>query len=163
MNKNKPVLLAGLPMHPLSRPISGSSTAAACPSRLHRVHTHSWENHWAPLTYTPSSSWWRHPSWWEGTSTSLCQIQQLIFLKKAWCHCSWQTEADDDPADVDVIYVHLSVPVLFLFAQTETLRMDRSTAETLAWRLRGEIGLVLIRRCLILTCWHEKRKTIEQV
>lgn len=52
-----------------------------------------------------------------------------------------------DPDDVDVIYNHLNVPVLFLFSQTETLHMDRSTAETLAWRLRGEIGLVLIRRC----------------
>ncbi|XP_058254828.1 thioredoxin domain-containing protein 16 isoform X1 [Hemibagrus wyckioides] len=55
-------------------------------------------------------------------------------------------EADVDPEDVDVIYNHLNVPVLFLFAQTETLHMDRSTAETLAWRLRGEIGLVLIHR-----------------
>ncbi|XP_060736419.1 thioredoxin domain-containing protein 16 isoform X1 [Tachysurus vachellii] len=55
-------------------------------------------------------------------------------------------EADMDPEDVDVIYNHLNVPVLFLFAQTETLHMDRSMAETLAWRLRGEIGLVLIHR-----------------
>ncbi|XP_026782684.3 thioredoxin domain-containing protein 16 [Pangasianodon hypophthalmus] len=55
-------------------------------------------------------------------------------------------EADVDPDDVDVIYNHLNVPVLFLFAQTETLHMDRSTAEALAWRLRGEIGLVLIHR-----------------
>ncbi|XP_053538941.1 thioredoxin domain-containing protein 16 isoform X2 [Ictalurus punctatus] len=56
------------------------------------------------------------------------------------------TEADVDPDDVDVIYNHLNVPVLFLFAQAETLHMDRSTAEILAWRLRGELGLVLIRR-----------------
>lgn len=56
-------------------------------------------------------------------------------------------EADVDPDDVVVIYNYLNVPVLFLFAQTETLHMDRNTAETLAWRLRGEIGLVLIHRC----------------
>ncbi|TSK72185.1 Thioredoxin domain-containing protein 16 [Bagarius yarrelli] len=55
-------------------------------------------------------------------------------------------EADVDPEEVDVIYNHLNVPVLFLFAQTETLHMDRSTAETLAWRLRGQSGLVLIHR-----------------
>ncbi|KAM9467049.1 thioredoxin domain-containing protein 16 [Clarias gariepinus] len=55
-------------------------------------------------------------------------------------------EADADPDDVDVIYNHLNVPVLFLFAQPETLLMDRSTAETLALKLRGEIGLVLINR-----------------
>ncbi|XP_060789636.1 thioredoxin domain-containing protein 16 isoform X3 [Neoarius graeffei] len=55
-------------------------------------------------------------------------------------------EADVDPDDVVVIYNYLNVPVLFLFAQTETLHMDRNTAETLAWRLRGEIGLVLIHR-----------------
>ncbi|XP_046711298.1 thioredoxin domain-containing protein 16 isoform X2 [Silurus meridionalis] len=55
-------------------------------------------------------------------------------------------EAEVDPDEVDVIYNHLNAPVLFLFARTETLHMDRSTAETLAWRFRGELGLVLIHR-----------------
>lgn len=56
-------------------------------------------------------------------------------------------EADVDADDVDVVYNHLNVPVLFLFAHSETLHMDRLMAETLAWRLRGEMGLVLIHRC----------------
>ncbi|XP_035388985.1 thioredoxin domain-containing protein 16 isoform X3 [Electrophorus electricus] len=56
------------------------------------------------------------------------------------------TEAAVDPAEVDVVYSHLNVPVIFLFSRPETVHLDRVTAETLAWRLRGEAGLVLIHR-----------------
>uniref|UniRef100_A0AAY4AKR3 Thioredoxin domain-containing protein n=1 Tax=Denticeps clupeoides TaxID=299321 RepID=A0AAY4AKR3_9TELE len=56
------------------------------------------------------------------------------------------TEDAADPAEVDVVYSHLHVPVLFLFAQPHTLALDRTTAESLAWRLRGEVGVVLIHR-----------------
>lgn len=75
-------------------------------------------------------------------------IKELLYINFINNSCRYwrQIEADADPDDVDVIYNHLNVPVLFLFAQPETLLMDRSTAETLALKLRGEIGLVLINR-----------------
>ncbi|XP_030636824.1 thioredoxin domain-containing protein 16 [Chanos chanos] len=56
------------------------------------------------------------------------------------------TETRQDPPDVDVIHRHLNIPVLFLFSQTLTQDLDRATAESLAWRLRGEAGVVLIHR-----------------
>ncbi|XP_031436395.1 thioredoxin domain-containing protein 16 isoform X2 [Clupea harengus] len=56
------------------------------------------------------------------------------------------TEASVDPAEVEVVYSHLHVPLLFLFTQAQTRALDRVTAEMLAWRLRGEVGVVLIHR-----------------
>ncbi|KAL4656246.1 thioredoxin domain-containing protein 16 isoform X1 [Arapaima gigas] len=56
------------------------------------------------------------------------------------------TEASVDPSDVKVVGSHLHAPLLFLFSQSETLAFDRVTAETLGWRLRGEVGVVLIHR-----------------
>ncbi|KAL7872787.1 hypothetical protein AOLI_G00118580 [Acnodon oligacanthus] len=56
------------------------------------------------------------------------------------------TEAAVDPDEVKVVYNHLNVPLLFLFTQFETLQLDRDTAESVARRLRGEVGVVLIHR-----------------
>ncbi|XP_062303219.1 thioredoxin domain-containing protein 16 isoform X1 [Osmerus eperlanus] len=56
------------------------------------------------------------------------------------------TESSEDPSQVKVIHSHLQVPLLFLFSQRHTLALDRVTAQTLAWRLRGRVGLVLIHR-----------------
>lgn len=56
------------------------------------------------------------------------------------------TESSADPSEVKVIHSHLQVPLLFLFTQPHTLALDRVTAQTLAWRLRGQVGLVLIHR-----------------
>ncbi|KAL7862495.1 hypothetical protein SRHO_G00139360 [Serrasalmus rhombeus] len=56
------------------------------------------------------------------------------------------TEAAVDPDEVKVVYNHLNVPLLFLFTQSETLQLDRDTAESVARRLRGEVGVVLIHR-----------------
>ncbi|KAL6477326.1 hypothetical protein MHYP_G00131610 [Metynnis hypsauchen] len=56
------------------------------------------------------------------------------------------TEAAVDPDEVKVVYNHLNVPLLFLFTQSETLQLDRDTAESVAQRLRGEVGVVLIHR-----------------
>ncbi|XP_077095218.1 thioredoxin domain-containing protein 16 isoform X1 [Siphateles boraxobius] len=56
------------------------------------------------------------------------------------------TEAEVDPSEVDVVHIHLSVPVLFLFSQPQTQHLDRATAQTLALQLRGEVGVVLISR-----------------
>ncbi|XP_072545094.1 thioredoxin domain-containing protein 16 [Salminus brasiliensis] len=55
-------------------------------------------------------------------------------------------EAAEDPEEVNVVYSHLNVPLLFLFAQSETMQLDRDTAESVARRLRGEVGVVLIHR-----------------
>ncbi|XP_041120908.1 thioredoxin domain-containing protein 16-like [Polyodon spathula] len=57
-----------------------------------------------------------------------------------------QTEVSADPADVKAVHNHLQCPVLFLFTQRETLALDRSTAESVARRLRGEAGVVLVHR-----------------
>ncbi|XP_035234842.1 thioredoxin domain-containing protein 16 [Anguilla anguilla] len=56
------------------------------------------------------------------------------------------TEARTDPSGVETVHRHLRTPLLFLFTQADTLAVDRSAAEALAWRLRGEAGLVLIHR-----------------
>ncbi|KAL0969854.1 hypothetical protein UPYG_G00233260 [Umbra pygmaea] len=56
------------------------------------------------------------------------------------------SEASVDPSEVKVLHSHLQVPLLFLFSQPHTLALDRVTAQTLAWRLRGQVGLVLIHR-----------------
>ncbi|XP_062379571.1 thioredoxin domain-containing protein 16 [Sardina pilchardus] len=56
------------------------------------------------------------------------------------------TEAWVDPAQVEVDYRHLHVPLLFVFTQAQTESLDRATAEALAWRLRGEVGVVLVHR-----------------
>ncbi|XP_052009390.1 LOW QUALITY PROTEIN: thioredoxin domain-containing protein 16 [Xyrauchen texanus] len=56
------------------------------------------------------------------------------------------TEATGDPSEVDVIHIHLSVPILYLFCQPHTMHLDRVTAQTLALQLRGEVGVVLIHR-----------------
>ncbi|XP_023653579.2 thioredoxin domain-containing protein 16 isoform X3 [Paramormyrops kingsleyae] len=56
------------------------------------------------------------------------------------------TEASAGPSEVKLPYSHLHAPLLFLFSQADTLALDRMTAETLAWRLRGELVVVLIRR-----------------
>uniref|UniRef100_A0A673G564 Thioredoxin domain-containing protein 16-like n=1 Tax=Sinocyclocheilus rhinocerous TaxID=307959 RepID=A0A673G564_9TELE len=56
------------------------------------------------------------------------------------------TEAVLDPSDVDVVHMHLGVPVLYLFSQPQTQQLDRATAQTLALQLRGEVGVVLIHR-----------------
>ncbi|KPP60353.1 thioredoxin domain-containing protein 16-like [Scleropages formosus] len=56
------------------------------------------------------------------------------------------TEASVDPSDVKTVGSHLHAPLLFLFSQRETLALDRVTAETLGWRLRGEVAVVLIHR-----------------
>ncbi|XP_076151722.1 thioredoxin domain-containing protein 16 [Alosa pseudoharengus] len=56
------------------------------------------------------------------------------------------TEAWVDPAEVEVDYSHLQVPLLFLFTQAQTESLDRATAEALARSLRGEVGVVLIHR-----------------
>ncbi|KAI4889220.1 hypothetical protein NFI96_022473 [Prochilodus magdalenae] len=56
------------------------------------------------------------------------------------------TEAAVDPDEVQVVYNHLNVPMLFLFTQSETQQLDRDTAESVARRLRGEVGVVLIHR-----------------
>ncbi|XP_022529032.2 thioredoxin domain-containing protein 16 isoform X3 [Astyanax mexicanus] len=55
-------------------------------------------------------------------------------------------EASVDPEEVNVVFSHLNVPVLFLFAQSETMQLDRDTAQSVARRLRGEVGVVLIHR-----------------
>ncbi|KAJ8290240.1 hypothetical protein GJAV_G00010400 [Gymnothorax javanicus] len=55
-------------------------------------------------------------------------------------------ESVKDPTQVETIHSHLGTPVLFLFTQQDTLSLDRSSAVDLAWRLRGEAGLVLISR-----------------
>ncbi|XP_685017.4 thioredoxin domain-containing protein 16 [Danio rerio] len=56
------------------------------------------------------------------------------------------TEAVTDPSEVDVVHIHLSVPVLYLFSQPQTQHLDRDTAQTVALQLRGEVGVVLIHR-----------------
>uniref|UniRef100_A0A672P825 Thioredoxin domain containing 16 n=1 Tax=Sinocyclocheilus grahami TaxID=75366 RepID=A0A672P825_SINGR len=56
------------------------------------------------------------------------------------------TEAVLDPSEVDVVHMHLGVPVLYLFSQLQTQQLDRATAQTLALQLRGEVGVVLIHR-----------------
>ncbi|KAF4102026.1 thioredoxin domain-containing protein 16 isoform X2 [Onychostoma macrolepis] len=56
------------------------------------------------------------------------------------------TEAVLDPSEVDVVHMHLGVPVLYLFSQPQTQHLDRATAQTLALQLRGEVGVVLISR-----------------
>ncbi|KAJ8341122.1 hypothetical protein SKAU_G00334130 [Synaphobranchus kaupii] len=56
------------------------------------------------------------------------------------------TEARIDPTGVETAHSRLRTPLLFLFTQADTLTMDRSTAGSLAWRLRGEVGLVLVHR-----------------
>ncbi|XP_052437237.1 thioredoxin domain-containing protein 16 isoform X2 [Carassius gibelio] len=56
------------------------------------------------------------------------------------------TESVLDPSEVDVVHMHLGVPVLYLFSQPQTQHLDRATAQTLALQLRGEVGVVLIHR-----------------
>ncbi|XP_048830089.1 thioredoxin domain-containing protein 16 isoform X2 [Brienomyrus brachyistius] len=56
------------------------------------------------------------------------------------------TEVSADPSEVKLPYSHLHAPLLFLFSQADTLALDRVTAETLAWRLRGQLVVVLICR-----------------
>ncbi|MBN3298842.1 TXD16 protein, partial [Amia calva] len=56
------------------------------------------------------------------------------------------TEATVEPSQVRTVHGHLHTPLLFLFTQRETLTLDRSTAHSLAQRLRGQVGLVLIHR-----------------
>ncbi|XP_036398378.1 thioredoxin domain-containing protein 16 [Megalops cyprinoides] len=56
------------------------------------------------------------------------------------------TETRMDPTEVETVHNRLRTPLLFLFTQAETLAVDRNTAETLAWRLRGEVGLALVHR-----------------
>uniref|UniRef100_A0A8C2PUW6 Thioredoxin domain containing 16 n=1 Tax=Cyprinus carpio TaxID=7962 RepID=A0A8C2PUW6_CYPCA len=56
------------------------------------------------------------------------------------------TESVLDPSEVDVVHLHLGVPVLYLFSQPQTQHLDRATAQTLGLQLRGEVGLVLIHR-----------------
>ncbi|KAJ7991016.1 hypothetical protein DPEC_G00292860 [Dallia pectoralis] len=56
------------------------------------------------------------------------------------------TDASVEPSEVKVVHSHLQVPLLFLFSQPNTVALDRVTAQTLAWRLRGEAGLVLVHR-----------------
>ncbi|XP_016347887.1 thioredoxin domain-containing protein 16 isoform X1 [Sinocyclocheilus anshuiensis] len=56
------------------------------------------------------------------------------------------TEAVLDPSDVDVVHMHLGVPVLYLFSQLQTQQLDWATAQTLALQLRGEVGVVVIHR-----------------
>ncbi|XP_050988530.1 thioredoxin domain-containing protein 16 isoform X1 [Labeo rohita] len=56
------------------------------------------------------------------------------------------TEEVVDPSEVDVVHMHLGVPVLYLFSQPQTEHLDRATAQTLAMQLRGEVGVVLIHR-----------------
>uniref|UniRef100_A0A4W5NPY2 Uncharacterized protein n=1 Tax=Hucho hucho TaxID=62062 RepID=A0A4W5NPY2_9TELE len=56
------------------------------------------------------------------------------------------SEASVEPSEVNVVHSHLQVPLLFLFSQPHTVALDRVTAQTLAWRLRGQVGLVLIHR-----------------
>ncbi|KAK2879002.1 hypothetical protein Q8A67_019793 [Cirrhinus molitorella] len=56
------------------------------------------------------------------------------------------TEAMLDPSEVDVVHMHLGVPVLYLFSQPQTQHLDQATAQTLALQLRGEVGVVLIHR-----------------
>ncbi|XP_038865848.1 thioredoxin domain-containing protein 16 isoform X4 [Salvelinus namaycush] len=57
-----------------------------------------------------------------------------------------QSEASVEPSEVNMVHSHLQVPLLFLFSQPHTVALDRVTAQTLAWRLRGQVGLVLIHR-----------------
>ncbi|XP_041704244.2 thioredoxin domain-containing protein 16 isoform X1 [Coregonus clupeaformis] len=56
------------------------------------------------------------------------------------------SEASVEPSEVKVVHSHLQVPLLFLFSQPHTVALDRATAQTLAWTLRGQVGLVLIHR-----------------
>uniref|UniRef100_A0A8C7PRH7 Thioredoxin domain containing 16 n=1 Tax=Oncorhynchus mykiss TaxID=8022 RepID=A0A8C7PRH7_ONCMY len=56
------------------------------------------------------------------------------------------SEASVEPSEVNMVHSHLQVPLLFLFSQPHTVALDRVTAQTLAWRLRGQVGLVLIHR-----------------
>uniref|UniRef100_A0A8C0Y768 Thioredoxin domain containing 16 n=1 Tax=Cyprinus carpio carpio TaxID=630221 RepID=A0A8C0Y768_CYPCA len=56
------------------------------------------------------------------------------------------TESVLDPSEVDVVHLHLGVPVLYLFSQPQTQHLDRATAQTLGLQLRGEVGVVLIHR-----------------
>lgn len=82
-NKNKSVLIAGLLTRPLSRRVSGFSAAAVRLTHLNRVLTHSWESHWAPLTFTPSFRWWRHQPWWAGPE--FLSEQDLTFFNHWSC------------------------------------------------------------------------------
>ncbi|KAK6481504.1 thioredoxin domain-containing protein 16-like [Huso huso] len=74
----------------------------------------------------------------------LSTVQIYTFLKLM--DAPLLTEVSADPADVKTVHNHLQSPVLFLFTQRETLALDRSTAESVAWRLRGEAGVVLVHR-----------------
>ncbi|KAJ8411883.1 hypothetical protein AAFF_G00155210 [Aldrovandia affinis] len=56
------------------------------------------------------------------------------------------TEVRVDPSEVETVHSHLRTPLLFLFTQADTLAMDRSTTDSLAWKLCGEVGLVLVHR-----------------
>lgn len=58
----------------------------------------------------------------------------------------WQTEANVDPSEADVVHNHLNVPMLYLFSHPQTKHLDRATAQTLALKLRGDVGVVLIHR-----------------
>ncbi|XP_006632551.3 thioredoxin domain-containing protein 16 isoform X1 [Lepisosteus oculatus] len=56
------------------------------------------------------------------------------------------TEASVEPSQVRTVHSRLHTPLLFVFTQRETLDLDRNTALSLARRLRGQAGLVLLHR-----------------
>ncbi|KTG40184.1 hypothetical protein cypCar_00003090 [Cyprinus carpio] len=66
----------------------------------------------------------------------------LLLIK----HLQLPTEVVVDPPNVDVVHIHLGVPVLNLFSQPQTQHQDWATAQTLALQLRGEVGIVFIHR-----------------
>nr|XP_008121057.1 PREDICTED: thioredoxin domain-containing protein 16 isoform X1 [Anolis carolinensis] len=55
-------------------------------------------------------------------------------------------EVAEDPQKVSPPSLQLGLPLVFILTHKETLEADRSTAESLAWRLLGKAGVLLLPR-----------------
>ena len=64
-----------------------------------------------------------------------------------WLSLCCQSEVYDDPSSVQPPqFPYQQTPQVFLFSRPATEHLDRDTATTLAWRLRGLALLVLVHR-----------------
>ncbi|KAF7251844.1 Thioredoxin domain-containing protein 16 [Varanus komodoensis] len=55
-------------------------------------------------------------------------------------------EVAEDPATVSTLHLQLGLPLVFILTQQETLDAERRVAESVAWRLLGKAGVLLLRR-----------------
>ncbi|XP_042335797.1 thioredoxin domain-containing protein 16 [Sceloporus undulatus] len=55
-------------------------------------------------------------------------------------------EVAGDPEKISTVHTHLGLPLIFILTREETLEADKRTAESVAWRLLGKAGVLLLSR-----------------